>query len=155
MVTRGHAHHAFSSGRLLIFLIMLHKYGNVPFSFFIEKRMLCPEQIHITGIAEMQEKIHMKACLQRYLRPAPFRYQDCFRELPIQKRPYLLPQPDGFRLVIIIFHQRTGHIHSEAVTAQAQPEAHDIHQLLPGSPRPRRVHRLLPRWIIYPGKAVI
>ena len=86
----------------------------------------------------------MEATLQGLVRFSPLGYQHCVGELRIQERSYLSPQSDVSLAVLIVFHQRTCHIHTEAVTAHADPEPHDIFHLCKRCLRPRIIGILLP-----------
>ena len=86
----------------------------------------------------------MEATLQGLVRFSPLGYQHCVGELRIQERSYLSPQSDVSLAVLIVFHQRTCHIHTEAVTTHANPEPHDIFHLSKCCLRTRIIGILLP-----------
>ena len=103
----------------------------------------------------MQIKVHIKSRFQCHLRFSPLGYQRRFREFFIQKCPHILPQADRLFFIFIVFHQRTGHIHTETVTAKCQPETHDVFQFFSGSHRSRRIGRLLPAGIGNISKSIV
>ena len=138
--------------RLFIILhIFLHKLRDVPLSLFGKVGMLAAEQVVIMRRPEMKQKIHVEAALQGLVRLPPLGNQHGVREFLIQERAHLFPEGDGSLSFLVLLHQRTRHIHTEAVTAHLQPEAHHILHGLQRGLRPFVLRRHLP----WPGDFII
>ena len=77
---------------------------------------------------EVQDKVHVKSCFERFIRFTPFRNDHRLGIFPVQPFTDILPETDRALAVGIVLHKRACHIDTEAVRSHIQPELHDVLQ---------------------------
>ena len=122
--------------------------SNVP-AFFRAEEFCISRQI------EMDKEVNMEARRDSLRGIRPFGNQDAFRVLFIEHLPDLLPECTDAAAVRIVFDERRGHVHAEAVCTQREPELHDVDKLLLGCAAVRVIHWKLPTRIVDLREAVV
>ena len=102
----------------------------------------------------VQAEIHVEARLQRTLRVAPLGQQRRLGIFRVQHRAHVAPDGAGAKLLVVILYKAACHIHTEAVAALIQPEAHHVLHRLARGKACGMVHRQLP-WPFHLVKAVV
>ncbi len=139
----------------------LQKFGDVPFSLFIEEAVVDRSAMDLTartpafGLAAKQRivpaepvvKVCMESAFNGHFRAGPLGNDKSLGIVGIQHVARLAPQAADFFRTGIVADEGSGHIDAEAAGAGVEPEAHHIADGFPGGLNIRVRRRQLPRLV--------